>query len=79
MDMGALVGQNTVRLRRLRKLTQEQLAEEAGFSQQYIINLELGRTNPTVKTLRALGDALGVTPADLVTPYRNRGKGGAKG
>lgn len=48
-------------------MTQEQLAEVSGFSQQYISDLERGRRNPTVVSLFDLAQALGSTPADLVT------------
>ena len=41
-------------------VTQEQLAEISGFSQQYISGLEQGRRNPTVVTLYELATALGV-------------------
>lgn len=74
MDMRALVAKNTMRFRRERELTQEQLAERAGLSQQYISNLEKGVCNPTVITLHELGRALGVQPADLITPERIRAR-----
>jgi transcriptional regulator with XRE-family HTH domain len=49
-------------------LTQEQLAEISGFSQQYISGLELGRRNPTVVTLYELATALGASHLDLLRP-----------
>lgn len=66
MDMRKLVGRNTERIRRDRGLTQEQLAECSGFSQQYISGLENGRRNPTVVSLYEIATALGVAPADLL-------------
>ena len=48
--------------------TQERLEELTGHSQQYLSDLERGRRNPTVVTLFELAQALGCTPADLVTP-----------
>jgi transcriptional regulator with XRE-family HTH domain len=68
MDMRKLVGRNAARLRREAGLTQEQLAERAGFSQQYISDLERGRCNPTVVTLYELAEALGVSHVELVQP-----------
>ena len=68
MDMRALVGQNFSRLRRRQGLTQEQLAERSGFSQQYISGLEQGKRNPTIVTLYELAQALGVNHVDLVAP-----------
>jgi transcriptional regulator with XRE-family HTH domain len=68
MDMRKLVGSNFGRLRRLKGLTQEELAAKSGFSQQYISSLERGRRNPTVITLFELAHALGVSHVDLVAP-----------
>jgi transcriptional regulator with XRE-family HTH domain len=68
MDMRALVGRNFARIRREKGLTQEQLQERSGFSQQYISGLENGLRNPTVVTLFELAQALGASPVDLVTP-----------
>lgn len=67
MDMRRLVGENVRRLRASRDMTQEQLAEVSGFSQQYISDLERGRRNPTVVSLFDLAQALGSTPAELVS------------
>jgi len=66
MDMRKLVGKNIARIRRDRTLTQEQLAEKSGFSQQYLSGLEQGRRNPTIVTIYELAVALGVSPVDLV-------------
>lgn len=68
MDMRKLVGRNFARLRRQQRLTQEQVEERSGFSQQYLSGLERGRRNPTVVTLFELAQALGVSHVDLVTP-----------
>lgn len=66
MDMRKLVGTNVERLRRAQGMTQEQLAERSGFSQQYISGLENGRRNPTVVTLYEIAEALGSTPVELL-------------
>jgi len=68
MDMRKLVGRNAARLRKAAGLTQEQLAERSGFSQQYISRLEQGWRNPTVVTLYELAEALGVSHVELVRP-----------
>jgi transcriptional regulator with XRE-family HTH domain len=68
MDMKQLVGQNFTRLRKQKGLTQEQVADRSGISQQYLSGLESGRRNPTVITLHHLAQALGVTPVDLISP-----------
>jgi transcriptional regulator with XRE-family HTH domain len=71
MDMRKLVGANVRRIRQKKGLTQEQLAEISGFSQQYISGLERGQRNPTVVTLYELASALGVSHLDLVRPFRD--------
>jgi transcriptional regulator with XRE-family HTH domain len=68
MDMRKLVGRNVRAAREARRMTQEQLAETAGFSQQYISNLERGLCNPTIVTLHELAQALRSTPVDLLAP-----------
>lgn len=76
MDMRLLVGRNFARIRKERGLTQERLEELTGHSQQYLSDLERGRRNPTVVTLFELAQALGCTPADLVTPEAQAGSPG---
>jgi transcriptional regulator with XRE-family HTH domain len=66
MDMRKLVGRNVKRIRQEKGLTQEQLAELSGFSQQYISGLEQGRRNPTIVSLYELATALGVSHMELV-------------
>lgn len=66
MDMRKLVGRNFSRLRQEKGLTQEQISEISGFSQQYISDLERGRRNPTIITLYELAQALNVNHVTLV-------------
>jgi transcriptional regulator with XRE-family HTH domain len=68
MDMRKLVGRNAARIRKERGLTQEQLAERSGLSQQYLSGLERGQRNPTIVTLHELAVALEVSHLDLVQP-----------
>ena len=68
MDMRRLVGRNFGRIRRAKGLTQEQVEELSGHSQQYLSSLERGRRNPTVVTLYELEPALGVDQGELVVP-----------
>ena len=72
LDMRRLVGRNFARIRREKGLTQEQVEERSGFSQQYLSGLERGRRNPTVVTLYELAQALGVTPLDLLRDHQER-------
>lgn len=68
MDMRQLVGSNAARIRKEKGLTQEQLSERCGLSQQYLSKLERGRRNPTIVTLYEIANALGVSHVDLVQP-----------
>ena len=70
MDMRRLVGRNAKRIRLAKGLTQEDLAERSGFSQQYISGLERGRRNPTVVSVYELAQALGVDYLELLRPDR---------
>ena len=58
-------------LRRLRLgqfLSQAELARRSGVHALTITRLESGRTAPSTRTVRALAQALGISPADLATP-----------
>ncbi|MUH03675.1 helix-turn-helix domain-containing protein [Bombella sp. ESL0387] len=69
MDMKRLVGKNFARLRQEKGLTQEQVEERSGFSQQYLSGLECGHRNPTVVTLYELAQALETTPVEFLKPF----------
>ncbi len=66
MDMRALVGANVREARLAAGMTQEELAERSGFSQQYISGLERGKRNPTIVSVYELAQALGVKHEQLV-------------
>ncbi|WP_456303558.1 helix-turn-helix domain-containing protein [Acetobacter syzygii] len=66
--MKRLVGKNFARLRQEKGLTQEQVEERSGFSQQYLSGLERGHRNPTVVTLYELAQALETTPVEFLNP-----------
>lgn len=54
------------RLRLARKLTQEDLAGEAGLAMRHLGRIERGTSSPTVAILARLADAMGVHPADFL-------------
>lgn len=53
-------------LRRLRAMSQEELAEESGVGRATISRIERGETGAHGRTLRRLATALGVDVAELV-------------
>lgn len=66
MDMRRLVGRNVKAARLNALLSQEQLAERSGFTQQYLSGLERGQRNPTIVSLYEIALALGTTPIELL-------------
>lgn len=66
MDLVLVLGRNVRRLRRLRGLSQEQLALEADMKRSYVSDLERGTRNPTVRAVERLATALGVQGRDLL-------------
>jgi Predicted transcriptional regulators len=66
MDVVLLLGANVRRHRKLKGMSQEQLALEAGMERSYVSDLERGTRNPSVRALGRLADALGVAPHELL-------------
>ena len=56
---------NLVQLRKMRSLTQEDVAEVAGVSRQAVAKWESGETVPDLEKCRLLADAFGVSLDDL--------------
>ena len=52
--------------RRERKLSQEQLGFEAGLTRNFISLVELGQRSPTLDTIEALAQALGISASALI-------------
>ena len=59
-------GKRIFQLRKSKNLTREQLAEKADISIQFLADIEKGRKNMTVTTLRKLAFALSVTTDFIV-------------
>lgn len=64
------IGERIRQTRKARGLTLEQVARRIGLTQGAISQIELGRTNPSVSTLKALADSLGITVGDLFNGAR---------
>lgn len=71
-DLRGHVGARLRQLRHARRLTQEQVAERAGLSHKFLGELERGRANPTLTTLSAVSEALGVRLVDLLALETDR-------
>jgi len=68
MDAVQLLGENVRHYRKLRGMTQEQLALETEMERSYVSDLERGTRNPSVRALGRLAEALGVAPHLLLQP-----------
>lgn len=56
---------NLTQLRKLKNLTQEDIAEKVGVSRQAVAKWEAGETTPDLEKARLLAEALGVSLDDL--------------
>jgi transcriptional regulator with XRE-family HTH domain len=54
-------------LRKLKKMSQEQLAEKAGLHPTFIGNLERAEKNPTITSLAKIARALNISLSELLT------------
>lgn len=52
------VGANIKSIRQHKNISQRKLAERAGISNTYLSDIEVGRTNPSLKTLEKIAAAL---------------------
>jgi transcriptional regulator with XRE-family HTH domain len=60
-----LLAQRIKSLRLAQGWTQEEFAERASMQRSYLADLELGRRNPSVRTLVKLANAFGIAVPDL--------------
>ncbi|TPK62583.1 MULTISPECIES: helix-turn-helix transcriptional regulator [unclassified Mesorhizobium] len=67
MKLRGVFGLNVQRLRRERKLSQEQLSFVSGRTRAYISSVEAGRRNATLDTVEILAKALNVEPQELAS------------
>ena len=65
-EVGAAVARNLVDLRGRRGMSLEQLAVRSGVSKGMLVQIEQGRTNPSIATLCRIANALGIAVARFV-------------
>ncbi|MDS1029178.1 helix-turn-helix transcriptional regulator [Bacillota bacterium LX-D] len=62
-----LLKENLKRIRKAKKISQQELAELSGLSFSMVSKLESGeQSNPTLETIEKISFALGVKPSDLI-------------
>lgn len=66
MDVVQLLGENVRYYRKLKGMTQEQLAVAAGMERSYVSDLERGTRSPSVLALGRLAAALDLVPSKLL-------------
>jgi transcriptional regulator with XRE-family HTH domain len=62
------VGERLRQIRRLRRATLRTVAERSGLSESFLSQVERGRSNASVASLRRIADALRVSVSDLFEP-----------
>ena len=60
-----LLGRRIKELRKLRKLSQEELSEQVNIDPKHLSRIEVGRGFPSLDTLKRLADVLNVDIKDL--------------
>ena len=61
-----MLGENIYKVRKEKKLSQEQLAEQIGVSRQTISNWELNETSPNPEQLKLLSKSLNISIDELL-------------
>ena len=64
-DIYKIIGERIRTLRKVRKLSQERLAERAGIDRSHMGFIEQGRRQPTTATLYKLTRVLGISLEEL--------------
>ncbi|MCS3886811.1 MULTISPECIES: helix-turn-helix domain-containing protein [Bradyrhizobium] len=77
MDLKEVMAINLRRIRHVKKMTQEELADSAGLSVRYIGAIERADVSASVTVLGRIAEALGVEATDLIKrtavhPHRAR-------
>jgi transcriptional regulator with XRE-family HTH domain len=65
-SLQGIIARNVGRLRRERKISQEELAHICGYHRTYVGMIERGERNISIATLEALAGALGVEAVRLL-------------
>ena len=61
-------GERIKRFRLRRRMSQEELARRAQVSKKTITDIEKGKREPQLNTLRAIAEALGIDPMEILGP-----------
>ncbi len=64
--MSAKLGDNMKRIRTRKKMSQGDIARALDVDRGYISNIENGKKNPTLATIKKLADSLGISADELL-------------
>ncbi len=67
MDIEKQIGQRIAQIRKQKKLTQEDLAGLAEIDRSYLSEIENGHKNFSIRSLKAIADALDIMIEDLLS------------
>jgi len=65
-QISAKLGDNMKRIRTRKKMSQGDIARALDVDRGYISNIENGKKNPTLATIKKLADALGISADELL-------------
>lgn len=71
-DYSKRLGESIYQNRKRLKMTQAELAEKAGVTEQTIRKIEHGEGNPQLDVFCSLVAALGIDPAEIVYPHQEK-------
>lgn len=60
------IGDNIRKYRKMKNLTQKELGDIVKISNTYLSDMEIGRTNPSIKTLKRIAKGLEISYVDLL-------------
>jgi len=66
MDYGKIFAQNMRRIRLAKGFSQDELGEQCGLTRNYIGNVERRENSPSLHSMEAIADALGVNLPELL-------------
>lgn len=63
--MGTVAGVKLAQHRRLKLLSQQELADASGVAKSTLVNIEAGRVKPQLRIVKRLSEVLGVNPSEV--------------
>lgn len=66
MELREVFARNVREARRIKGLSQEELADAAGINRTYLSDIETSRNNASIKVIERLASALQVEPGTLL-------------